>query len=129
MPEPVVVRGACPHDCPDTCAWDVTVEDGRAVKLVGVADPLHHGGLCAKVNHYLDRVYGPQRLLHPLRRTSVERLGRVQQVTWDEALDDIAASRRVVDVHGGEAVLPYSYGHCKGLLQGAHGPPVLPPAG
>ena len=65
-----VVRGACPHDCPDTCAWEVTVEDGRAVKLRGVKEhPFTRGGLCAKVNHYLERVYSPERLLHPLRRT------------------------------------------------------------
>ena len=24
-PRDGVVRGACPHDCPDTCSWDVTV--------------------------------------------------------------------------------------------------------
>jgi len=121
MPESVVVRGACPHDCPDTCAWDVTTEDGRAVKLVGVVDhPFTHGGLCAKVNHYLDRVYGPQRLLHPLRRSGPKGSGEFEQVAWDEALDDIAARlRRIVDGHGGEAVLPYSYMGTQGLLQGA----------
>ena len=61
------VRGACPHDCPDTCAWQVSVEDGRATQLGG--DPNHpftRGGLCAKVNHYLERVYSPDRILHPM---------------------------------------------------------------
>src|SRR5947208_2465733 len=66
----LVVRGACPHDCPDTCAWTVTVRDGRAVEMRG--DPDHsftRGGLCAKVNRFLeDRTYNPARLLHPLRR-------------------------------------------------------------
>ena len=45
------VRAACPHDCPDTCAMLVTVEDGRAVKVQG--DPKHpptHGSLCTKVS-------------------------------------------------------------------------------
>ncbi|HEU5099092.1 MAG TPA: hypothetical protein VFU22_08735, partial [Roseiflexaceae bacterium] len=50
---PSIVRGACPHDCPDTCAWQVTVENGVAVTLVGDPDhPFTRGGLCAKVNHY-----------------------------------------------------------------------------
>ena len=55
-PRSGVVRGACPHDCPDTCAWEVTVEDGVEVKLAGAKEhPFTRGGLCAKVSHYLDR--------------------------------------------------------------------------
>ena len=117
----MVVKGACPHDCPDTCAWQVTVEDGRAVKLVGDPDhPFTHGGLCAKVNHYLDRVYGPERLLHPLRRSGPKGEGVFEQVTWEEALDDIGARlRAIVGEHGGEAVMPYSYMGTQGMLQGS----------
>src|SRR5262252_9492081 len=88
---PSIVRGACPHDCPDTCAWQVTVEHGVAVKLVG--DPVHpftRGGLCAKVNHYLDRVYSSERVLYPLRRTGSKGAAAFERVSWDEALDDIA---------------------------------------
>src|ERR1043165_8478220 len=65
-----VVRAACPHDCPDTCAMLVTVEDGRAV--AGRGDPQHpftRGGLCVKVNNYEQRVYSPDRVLHPLKRS------------------------------------------------------------
>ena len=64
-----IVRAACPHDCPDTCAMHVTVENGRAVAIAG--DPLHpttRGTLCTKVARYLDRTYSEQRVLHPLRR-------------------------------------------------------------
>ena len=39
-----LVRGACPHDCPDTCAMHVTVEDGRAIKVAG--DPVHAFKVC-----------------------------------------------------------------------------------
>src|SRR5260221_11714373 len=116
-----VVRGACPHDCPDTCAWEVTVEGGRAPKLAGAADlPLPHGGLCAKVNPYLDRVYGPERILHPLRRIGPKGEGRFEQVTWQEALDGIAGRlKEIVAAHGGQAVLPYSYMGTQGLIQGS----------
>jgi anaerobic selenocysteine-containing dehydrogenase len=115
----VIVRGGCAHDCPDTCAWEVTVEDGRAVKLAGVADhPYTHGGLCAKVNNYLDRVYSPDRVLHPLRRAGVKGEGRFERVTWDEALGDIAARiHEIVAENGAEAVLPYSYAGNMGLIQ------------
>ena len=82
-----VVRGGCPHDCPDSCAWEVTVEDGRAVKLArSASNPYTHGGLCAKVNNYLDRVYSPDRVLHPLRRVGPKGEGRFEQVSWEVAL-------------------------------------------
>src|SRR4026209_2421151 len=102
-----IVRAACPHDCPDTCAMHVTVEDGRATRVQGDADhPITHGFLCGKVSNYLDRVYADERVLHPLVRED----GDLRQASWDEALDVAAAGlRRVIDAHGGEAILPYSY--------------------
>ncbi len=118
---PTVVRGACPHDCPDTCAWEVTVEDGRAVQLRGLKEhPYTQGRLCAKVNHYVERVYSPERLLHPLRRIGEKGDRRFERIGWDEALDEIAERlRAIVDEHGGEAVLPYSYMGTQGVVQGA----------
>src|SRR5262245_32070816 len=82
-----VTRGACPHDCPDTCAWTVTERDGRAVDLKADPDhPFTRGGLCAKVNHFLDdRTYNPDRILQPLRRTGPKGSGDFAPVTWDEA--------------------------------------------
>ena len=69
-PEQVLsVRGACPHDCPDTCALNVTVRDGVAIRVAG--DPAHpptHGVLCTKVSRYLERTYSTDRLSRPLRR-------------------------------------------------------------
>jgi anaerobic selenocysteine-containing dehydrogenase len=116
----VIVRGACPHDCPDTCAWQVTVENGVAVQLVG--DPTHpitRGGLCAKVDHYLERVYSPDRVLYPLRRVGLKGEGAFECVTWDEALDDIAGRlQAIVQTDGPSAILPYSYLGTQGLVQG-----------
>lgn len=115
----VTVKGGCAHDCPDTCAWEVDVEGGRAVALRGAAgNPYTHGGLCAKVNGYLDRVYSPDRVLHPLRRAGPKGEGRFVRVSWDQALADIAARLgAIVDEHGGEAVLPYNYAGNMGLIQ------------
>ena len=79
------VRAACPHDCPDTCAMWVTVEDGRAVKVQG--DPEHpttHGALCTKVSRYAERTHHPERVLHPLRRVGRKGEGRFERATWDE---------------------------------------------
>jgi anaerobic selenocysteine-containing dehydrogenase len=119
--EPTVIRGACPHDCPDTCAWEVTVRDGVAEKLVGVKEhPFTRGGLCAKVSHYLERTYSPDRLLHPLVRTGPKGSGEYARASWDEALELIAERlQTIVAEHGGEAVLPYSFAGTQGLVQGA----------
>jgi anaerobic selenocysteine-containing dehydrogenase len=115
----VIVRGGCAHDCPDTCAWEVTIEDGKAVKLAGAADhPYTHGGLCGKVNYYLDRVYSPDRILYPLRRSGAKGEGRFERVSWGEALSDIAGRfHEIIAQDGGEAVLPYSYAGNMGLIQ------------
>jgi anaerobic selenocysteine-containing dehydrogenase len=119
--EPTVTRGACPHDCPDTCAWEVTVRDGVAEKLVGVKEhPFTRGGLCAKVSHYLERTYSNERLLHPLVRTGPKGAGEFERVSWDEALERIATRlTAIVSEHGGEAVLPYSFMGTQGVVQGA----------
>lgn len=114
------MQGACPHDCPDTCAWTVTVEDGIAVDLRGDAEhPFTSGGLCAKVNRFLDdRVYHPDRLLYPLRRTGSKGEQRFERVSWDEALADIARRlHAVIDEFGGEAILPYSFAGTQGFVQ------------
>ncbi len=97
------------------------MEDGRAVGLRGVKEhPLTQGRLCAKVNHYLERVYSPDRVLQPLRRVGAKGERRFEPIGWDEALDE-AASRlgAIVAEHGGEAVLPYSYMGTQGIVQGA----------
>ncbi|HZV52272.1 MAG TPA: molybdopterin-dependent oxidoreductase [Candidatus Dormibacteraeota bacterium] len=115
----VVIKGGCAHDCPDTCAWEVTVERGRAVKLAGAPDhPYTRGTLCAKVHRYLDRVYSPERVLRPLRRVGPKGEGVFVPVSWEEALTDIAARLgEVAERWGGEAVLPYSYAGNMGLIQ------------
>ncbi|RME50076.1 MAG: molybdopterin oxidoreductase family protein, partial [Caldilineae bacterium] len=118
-PSPLRVRGVCPHDCPDTCAFLTEVEDGRAVRLL--ADPAHPvtgGWLCAKVRPYLQHVYHPDRLTHPLRRAGPKGSGQWRRITWDEAIAEIATRwRDILARYGGEAILPYSYSGTLGLVQ------------
>jgi len=113
------VRGACGHDCPDTCGWIVDVDNDRAESLRG--DPGHpftRGTLCAKVNHYLERVYHPDRVLHPLRRVGAKGEARFERVSWDEALSDIAARwLAIIGESGAEAILPHSSAGVQGLIQ------------
>ena len=114
-----IVRGACGHDCPDTCGWIVEVKEGAAERLYGdPAHPFTRGTLCAKVNHYLERVYHPDRVLHPLKRVGPKGEGHFARVSWDEALADIASRwRAIVEESGAEAILPYSSAGVQGLVQ------------
>jgi anaerobic selenocysteine-containing dehydrogenase len=96
----------------------VTVENGRGTKLRGNPDhPVTRGFLCGKVAQYLEREYHPDRLLYPQRRTGAKGEGRFERITWDEALDTIAARlRAIADEFGSEAILPYSYAGTMGIL-------------
>jgi anaerobic selenocysteine-containing dehydrogenase len=117
-PVPTQIRGACPHDCPDTCALLTEVHDGVAHKVRG--NPAHahtHGTLCAKVNKYTERTYHPERLLTPLKRLGEKGSGQFEPVTWEAALSDIASRLKAIAARDAQAILPYSYAGTMGLVQ------------
>ncbi len=114
-----VVRAVCPHDCPDTCALQISVQAGRVVRVAG--DPEHpptHGVLCTKVSRYAERTYHPERVLTPLKRVGRKGEGRFEPVSWDQALDDIAQRLQAIAARDPQAILPYSYAGTMGLVQG-----------
>jgi len=116
------VRGACPHDCPDTCSWIVSVdpESGCALSVRGDPDqPFTDGFLCQKVANYQDRVYHPDRLKHPLKRTGLKGAGQWERISWKEAISTIGERFRNIAAgeHGPQAILPYSYAGTMGKLQ------------
>src|SRR5438132_1036094 len=122
------IYAACPHDCPDACGVQITVEDGRATKIQGDArHPVTRGFLCAKVTKYLDRVYSPGRLLYPMRRKKNVAKGAgdkneedFERISWDAALDEIYERLSAISREfGPEAILPYSYGGTLGVLNNA----------
>ena len=120
-PSAVRTRGACGHDCPDTCHWIVETTNGVATRMIGdPAHPFTRGALCAKVDHYLDRVYSSDRVLYPLKRTGRKGDAQFTRVSWDEALADIAARwTEIIAESGAEAILPYSSAGVQGLVQEA----------
>jgi anaerobic selenocysteine-containing dehydrogenase len=114
-----LVRATCPHDCPDTCAIHVTVENGVATEIKGDPDhPTTAGVLCTKVARYIDRTYHPDRLLTPLRRVGNKGEGKFEPITWDQALDEIAERLKPIAARDPQAILPYSYCGTMGLVQG-----------
>jgi anaerobic selenocysteine-containing dehydrogenase len=112
------VRTACPLDCPDSCTIDVTVENGRIVRIDGGDEnPVTRNFICAKVRRFADRVYGEDRLLYPAVRRGAKGHGTFARVTWEEALDLIATRMEDIrDRKGAEAILPFCYGGSNGLL-------------
>jgi anaerobic selenocysteine-containing dehydrogenase len=112
------VRTACPLDCPDSCTLDVTVEKGRILKIDGGdANPATRRYICAKVRRFSERIYGEDRLLYPAIRSGAKGQGVFTRISWEEALDEVAARMRDVKAQfGGAAILPFSYGGCNGLL-------------
>ena len=114
------VKCVCPLDCPDTCQMVVTIENGRAVDLRGAKDhPFTRGFLCQKMASYLDRVYSPDRLTHPLKRVGPKGAGQFEPISWEEALDTITEKFRAIAASeaGPQAILPYSYYGTMGKLQ------------
>ena len=113
-----ILKTVCPLDCPDTCGVLVTVERGRVTSLQGDPEhPITRGFLCHKVANYDRRLYSPLRVLHPMRRVGAKGEGKFQRISWDEALDEITARfKDIVATHGGEAILPYSYGGSLGIV-------------
>jgi anaerobic selenocysteine-containing dehydrogenase len=112
------IQTACPLDCPDSCSLAVTVERGRIVSIdAGAQAPTTDGYICGKVRRFDKRVYGPDRLQHPLVRRGPKGNAAFERATWDEALDLIATKMREAQTrHGAESVLPFYYGGSNGLL-------------
>jgi anaerobic selenocysteine-containing dehydrogenase len=113
------VKGCCPLDCQDSCSWVAHVADDRVVRVEGARDhPVTRGVLCAKVRDYEARVTEPERLLQPLRRTGAKGSGAFEPISWNDALDAIAARfKAIVAQHGAEALLPFQYLGSMGVVQ------------
>ena len=114
------VQVVCPHDCPDSCLMDVTVEHDRAVRITASKEhPFTRGALCAKVNKFLDRVYAPDRLLYPVKRVGPKGPGaQFVRISWDEAASTIVEKMQAtMATHGPQSILPYSYRGNNGVYQ------------
>jgi anaerobic selenocysteine-containing dehydrogenase len=115
-------HSVCALDCPDACSLLIDVdENGRGSRLRGNPEhPVTRGFLCGKVARYLEREYSPARLLYPMRRTGAKGEGGFARISWDAALDEIAARLQSVAAEfGPESILPYSYAGTMGYLNGS----------
>jgi len=118
---PQARHSVCALDCPDACSLLIDVNDGKGSRLRGNPEhPVTRGFLCGKVARYLEREYSPDRLLYPQKRAGAKGEGKFERISWDEALDTIAARlRKISEEFGPEAILPYSYAGTMGFLNGS----------
>jgi anaerobic selenocysteine-containing dehydrogenase len=114
-----VIKGACPHDCPDTCALEYHVTNGVLTDVKGaLSHSVTAGALCTKVAKYPLRTYHPTRIKTPLKRIGKKGEGKFAPISWGEALTTIASKfKSIIASDGAEAILPYSYAGTLGMLQ------------
>ena len=117
--------GACPHDCPDTCAMIYEVDDGKLVHVKGNKEhPITRGTLCVKLKDFHDHHHNPDRLMYPLRRVGPKGSGpnggnNFERITWEEAISEIGRRwRDIIAEYGAQAIMPQSYLGNMGLVQG-----------
>ncbi len=109
-------------DCPDSCALEVTVAEGKIARIQAAPDessghPNTQGFICDKVGKFDRRVYHDSRILYPQRRIGPKGEAQFERITWDEAISTIVAKFRDITARwGAEAILPYHYDGSNGLL-------------
>ncbi|RXT06343.1 molybdopterin-dependent oxidoreductase [Ammoniphilus sp. CFH 90114] len=113
-----VFRSVCPLDCPDTCALHVYKENGKIVKVTGNPEhPVTQGAICNKVRNMTERIYHPERLMHPMKRVGKKGEGKFEPISWSEAMEEITQRfKGIIASDGPEAILPYSFYGNMGLL-------------
>ena len=117
---PETFHGACPHDCPDTCAMVYEVKGGKLTDVRGNRDhPMTRGGLCVKLKDFHDHHANVDRLMYPLRRSGPKGSMQFERITWDEAIAEIGRRwRAIIAEYGAQAIMPQSYLGNMGLVQG-----------
>ncbi len=114
-----VATTTCPMDCPDTCALEVEVDDGRVTAIRGGRGdhPTTDGFICSKIGSFAKRVYHESRILFPMRRTGAKGSRQFERISWDDAIAEITTRfRAIIASDGAEAILPYAYGGSNGLV-------------
>jgi len=101
-----VVPTVCATHCGGTCLLRVHVDQGviKRVETDDGEEPQLRA--CFRGRALRQRVYAPDRILYPMKRTGERGEGQFQRITWDEALDIVAAKiKDVRDAFGPESIL------------------------
>ena len=117
-----IVKTTCPRDCYDACGIAVIKRDGRVTKVLGDPDhPVSRGALCGKCALAYNGVWRDPdaRLTRPLRRVGAKGEGRFEAISWEEALESVAAAlKRQSDAGTPERILHSHYTGTCSLIAG-----------
>jgi anaerobic dimethyl sulfoxide reductase subunit A len=122
-PGETVVTSTCGHNCGGRCVVNAHVVADRIVRISTdparwrpELPPLH---ACARGVGQIERVYHPDRLKYPMRRSGPRGSGQFERISWDEALDHVAAGMlRIREEHGNAAILDCSRSGSLSMLHG-----------
>jgi len=118
-----VVPVLCNNNCGGRCHLKAHVKDDVVVRITTDDSPDLPGRpqlrACLKGRAMRNRIYDPNRLKFPMKRTGARGEGKFQRISWDEAIDTIAAHlRRVLDKYGNHSVyIQWGTGDC-GAIRG-----------
>ncbi len=115
-----IIPTGCCHDCGGRCVLKAHVRDGRIIRLETDNGEMPQLRACLRGRAYRQRVYSPERLKYPMRRTGERGQGQFERVSWDEALDAVASGlSNIIEKHGNSSVLLALGSGNQGLLHGA----------
>ncbi|MFH2133472.1 MAG: molybdopterin-dependent oxidoreductase [bacterium] len=115
-----IINTGCCHDCGGRCVLKAHVKDGRVIRIESDTGEDPQIRACMRGRAYRQRLYSPDRLQHPLRRVGERGEGRFEPVSWDDALDEVAAKmKHIKATYGNSAILMVASGGNQGMLHGA----------
>jgi anaerobic selenocysteine-containing dehydrogenase len=109
-----VVSSACPLNCWDSCGFNVTIDQGKVVKIDGAPlHPITQGKICGRGRMLEARTNSTERLLYPLKKVD----GEFTRITWQQALDEIAEKLSILKKDYGPTSILHSHDYANsGLL-------------
>jgi anaerobic selenocysteine-containing dehydrogenase len=111
--EELVQKSACPLNCWDVCGFNVTTAQGKVLKVEGDPDhPITQGKICGKGKMLAERANHKERVLFPLKKIN----GKFEQISWEQALDDIAQHMQHVKEEYGSTAVLHSHDYSNGGL-------------
>jgi len=105
--EEQIVCTICNSHCGGSCEMILHVRGNKIVRIEP-DDREGHSRMCAKGHAYRQRIYHPDRLLYPLKRTGARGAGEFTRISWDEALETVAHEmKRVKATYGNASILHF----------------------
>ena len=116
----IIVPTGCCHDCGGRCVLKAHVKDGKIIRIETDNGEQPQLRACLRGRAYRQRVYSPDRLKYPLRRTGERGQGKFERISWDEALDTVASELiKIKETYGNSAILQIISGGNQGMLHGS----------